>query len=51
MHVVCDCYIQAAQFNKLLFLYLIFYKTYIFIFREKRICDRPVEAKDITQSS
>ena len=26
MHVVCDCYIQAAQFNKLLFLYLIFYK-------------------------
>ena len=23
MHVVCDCYIQAAQFNKLLFLYLI----------------------------
>ena len=35
MHVVCDCYIQAAQFNKLLFLYLIFYKTYIFIFREK----------------
>ena len=35
MHVVCDCYIQAAQFDKLLFLYSIFYKTHIFIFREK----------------